>query len=447
MGSAPPKGEQASGFDRLLNSTTCRKIDARSVDRLGRSLQHLVGFLEELDAAGCDLYSSGRPSMRGGQPGARFSRCSRCSQSSNERSSRIGANTLTEYHMAVSFFSLNRFRCRRLRWSGVKKLDQRDSTPLRERSAQCPIPSHFDPEPTRESPAGMTAATAGGRPTTGGRSSSITNAMPDRYARNCAASARAMPRSSTSKRSRTPSSIGRRLISPRPLMRRARPSFVAGLFHFPQALAGAVGGIISAEGRHPVADQGRWRWASSLTGSGSTLSRPGGSWTRSSHARAAAKTEIGARGRERRGRGVAGIRERGAPSQDQILYVNLGVISSPMHQRILPLRQRARGRAQLGEQVDGTRVPRNAGFPPMILPFNRSLVGARVERISSARAPEMCPFSKTIKNNQRKSNGAGNLSRVRESNGSGAPWAAATASSAGCSRTASSDRARNWRSA
>jgi hypothetical protein len=26
------------------------------------------------------------------------------------------------------------------------------------------------------------------------------------------------------------------------------------------------------------------------------------------------------------------------------------------------------------------------------LPINRSLIGARVERISSARAPEMCPF-------------------------------------------------------
>jgi hypothetical protein len=34
---------------------------------------------------------------------------SQCSQSSNERSSRIGANTLAEYHMAVSFFSPNRF--------------------------------------------------------------------------------------------------------------------------------------------------------------------------------------------------------------------------------------------------------------------------------------------------------------------------------------------------
>src|ERR1700722_7031212 len=46
----------------------------------------------------------------------------------------------------------------------------------------------------------------------------------------------------------------------------------------------------------------------------------------------------------------------------------------------------------------GTRVPRNTGFPPMIWPINRSLVAARVERISSARAPEMCPFEKRSKN-------------------------------------------------
>jgi DNA invertase Pin-like site-specific DNA recombinase len=46
-------------FDRLLKAVTRRKVDivaAWSVDRLGRSLQHLVGFLAELDAAGCDLY-------------------------------------------------------------------------------------------------------------------------------------------------------------------------------------------------------------------------------------------------------------------------------------------------------------------------------------------------------------------------------------------------------
>jgi DNA invertase Pin-like site-specific DNA recombinase len=46
-------------FDRMLKDATKGKIDvvaAWSVDRLGRSLQHLVGFLDELHGAGCDLY-------------------------------------------------------------------------------------------------------------------------------------------------------------------------------------------------------------------------------------------------------------------------------------------------------------------------------------------------------------------------------------------------------
>ena len=71
-----------------------------------------------------------------------------------------------------------------------------------ERSAQCRTASHFDPEPMRGSPGGMTAATAAGRPITSGRSCSMRNTMPERYAMNCAASARAMPKSSTSKQSR-----------------------------------------------------------------------------------------------------------------------------------------------------------------------------------------------------------------------------------------------------
>ncbi len=47
------------GFDSLIKAATRREIDvvaAWSVDRLGRSLQHLVGFLAELDAVGCNLY-------------------------------------------------------------------------------------------------------------------------------------------------------------------------------------------------------------------------------------------------------------------------------------------------------------------------------------------------------------------------------------------------------
>ncbi|MGY8704595.1 recombinase family protein [Bradyrhizobium sp. 18BD] len=46
-------------FDRLLRDATTRKINmiaAWSVDRLGRSLQDLVGFLTELQALGCHLY-------------------------------------------------------------------------------------------------------------------------------------------------------------------------------------------------------------------------------------------------------------------------------------------------------------------------------------------------------------------------------------------------------
>jgi DNA invertase Pin-like site-specific DNA recombinase len=51
--------DKRPGFDQLLKAATRREIDviaAWSVDRLGRSLQHLVAFLAELDAVGCDLY-------------------------------------------------------------------------------------------------------------------------------------------------------------------------------------------------------------------------------------------------------------------------------------------------------------------------------------------------------------------------------------------------------
>ena len=51
--------DQRPGFDQLHRAITRREIDvvmAWSVDRLGRSLQDLVGFLGELRAVGCDLY-------------------------------------------------------------------------------------------------------------------------------------------------------------------------------------------------------------------------------------------------------------------------------------------------------------------------------------------------------------------------------------------------------
>jgi DNA invertase Pin-like site-specific DNA recombinase len=51
--------DRRPGFDRLCKAITRRDIDlvaAWSVDRLGRSLQHLVTFLSELQASGVDLY-------------------------------------------------------------------------------------------------------------------------------------------------------------------------------------------------------------------------------------------------------------------------------------------------------------------------------------------------------------------------------------------------------
>jgi DNA invertase Pin-like site-specific DNA recombinase len=51
--------DKRPAFDRLLRDATARKVDmiaAWSVDRLGRSLQHLVGLLQELQALKCDLY-------------------------------------------------------------------------------------------------------------------------------------------------------------------------------------------------------------------------------------------------------------------------------------------------------------------------------------------------------------------------------------------------------
>jgi DNA invertase Pin-like site-specific DNA recombinase len=51
--------EKRPGFDRLCSAISRRECDlvaSWSVDRLGRSLQHLVGFLGELHAKKVDLY-------------------------------------------------------------------------------------------------------------------------------------------------------------------------------------------------------------------------------------------------------------------------------------------------------------------------------------------------------------------------------------------------------
>ena len=51
--------DKRPAFDLLLKDATRRKFNlvaAWSVDRLGRSLQDLIAFLNELKGAGCDLY-------------------------------------------------------------------------------------------------------------------------------------------------------------------------------------------------------------------------------------------------------------------------------------------------------------------------------------------------------------------------------------------------------
>jgi DNA invertase Pin-like site-specific DNA recombinase len=51
--------DRRPAFDRLLKDATRRKLDmvaAWSVDRLGRSMADLVGFLNDLREVGCDLY-------------------------------------------------------------------------------------------------------------------------------------------------------------------------------------------------------------------------------------------------------------------------------------------------------------------------------------------------------------------------------------------------------
>lgn len=51
--------DRRPGYDGLLRAVARREVDivaAWSVDRLGRSLPDLVGFLSEIQARGCDLY-------------------------------------------------------------------------------------------------------------------------------------------------------------------------------------------------------------------------------------------------------------------------------------------------------------------------------------------------------------------------------------------------------
>ena len=83
--------EKRPAFDKLHRDATLRKFDlvmAWSVDRLGRSLQDLVHFLDHLRPRGWNYFFISKDLTPRARPGGRCSACSRCSASSSGRSSR-----------------------------------------------------------------------------------------------------------------------------------------------------------------------------------------------------------------------------------------------------------------------------------------------------------------------------------------------------------------------
>ena len=80
-------------FDALLRAVARKEFDvvaAWSVDRLGRSLQDLVGFLSDLQSKKVDLYLHQQAWTRRHRRARRCSGCWACSPSSSGRSFRNG---------------------------------------------------------------------------------------------------------------------------------------------------------------------------------------------------------------------------------------------------------------------------------------------------------------------------------------------------------------------
>ena len=76
--------DKRPAFDRMLKGVARKDFDlvaAWSVDRLGRSLRHLLGFLDELKAKGVDLYLH-QQGLDTSTPAGRmlFQRCRRASR-------------------------------------------------------------------------------------------------------------------------------------------------------------------------------------------------------------------------------------------------------------------------------------------------------------------------------------------------------------------------------
>ena len=91
--------DKRPALDKLLKAANRRDfsiIMAWSVDRLGRSLQHLVGFLDEIHAKGVDLYlhqqniDTSTPSGKGNVPDGRGLCRVRAQHDSGARQGRSG---------------------------------------------------------------------------------------------------------------------------------------------------------------------------------------------------------------------------------------------------------------------------------------------------------------------------------------------------------------------
>jgi DNA invertase Pin-like site-specific DNA recombinase len=88
-GDSGAKGrDKRPAFGLLLKAVTARQIDmvaAWSIDRLGRCMQHLVGFLGELEASAATSICISKRSTPPRPAATPCSRCVACSPSSNAR--------------------------------------------------------------------------------------------------------------------------------------------------------------------------------------------------------------------------------------------------------------------------------------------------------------------------------------------------------------------------
>jgi len=119
------RARQAAGLQSPIKDGRVREIDVVavwSVNCLGRSSRHLVGFLEELDGAGCDLYLHQQSLDTRRRRVARCSRCSASFPNSSGRSFAAGSRPVSRERVftdqkAASRLGSSRWHGRRSRRS------------------------------------------------------------------------------------------------------------------------------------------------------------------------------------------------------------------------------------------------------------------------------------------------------------------------------------------